>query len=41
VIAAWDEAIMMVASFLDTPSNNGMHPTANSAAFIRKTWMVV
>jgi hypothetical protein len=20
------------------PPNNGMHPTANSAAFIRKTW---
>ena len=26
---------------LSAPPNIGMHPTANSAAFIRKTWMLV
>ena len=28
-------------SFPAPQSNNGMHPTANSTAFIRKTWMIV
>jgi hypothetical protein len=28
-------------SFPVPQSNNGMHPTANCTAFIRKTWMIV
>jgi hypothetical protein len=28
-------------SFPAPQSNDGMHPTANGAAFIRKTWMIV
>jgi hypothetical protein len=25
---------------LEEPPNNGMHPTANSVAFMRETWVV-